>query len=223
MREWSNSLPSIVAEDERRVATLNKIIEIENLTNVEDVTNVTNIEALQDRYYSLVSLPLQSFCTVGKFFGGYWFSVGGCQDGNKFVCLDKLFSQIQSGKCLIYSFGISGDWSFEEALANLGCVIRTFDPTIDGNAKPKTEKVFFNHLNPRPLVFKSSPLTTRLWLTDKVFKYLFDVLYLDIFISVIGKFLSFFGVPNLAIFISFLLTYIPASKQSQDSNSRPLG
>jgi hypothetical protein len=78
---------------------------------------------------------------VGKFFGGRWFSLGGCIDGNKFVCLDRLYHHIQNGNCLIYSFGISDDWTFEEAMANLGCTVRTFDPTIDGSKKPITEKV----------------------------------------------------------------------------------
>ena len=86
-------------------------------------------------------MPLQSVCTVGKFFGGQWRSGCGALDGNKYVCLDDFYNDVQNGKCLIYSFGISGDWSFEETMADLGCTIRTFDPTIDGKAKPMTEKV----------------------------------------------------------------------------------
>ena len=131
IREWSKALPSILAEDKRRINNLNKKIETASIS----------IGTVQDLYYSIINMPLQSTCTIGKFFGGIWHSTMGCPDGNKYVCLDELFYHIQNGNCLIYSFGISDDWSFEEAMANLGCTVRTFDPTIDGSAKPKTDMV----------------------------------------------------------------------------------
>ena len=86
-------------------------------------------------------MPLQSVCNVGKFFGGQWLDGCGGMDGHKFVCLDKLYADVQSGNCLIYSFGIADDWTFEEAMAELGCTIRAFDPTIDGSTKPDYNQV----------------------------------------------------------------------------------
>jgi len=129
VNEWSKIIPALIAQDKRRVDHL-----------MNKIDNGT-IELIQDQFYSVANMPLQSVCTVGKFFGGFWMGGYGCIDGNKYVCLDKLYGDAISGKCLIYSFGISGDWSFEETMADLGCTIRTFDPTIDGKAKPKTEKV----------------------------------------------------------------------------------
>jgi len=32
-----------------------------------------------------------------------------------------------------------GDWTFEEAMAELGCTIRAFDPTIEADTKPKSD------------------------------------------------------------------------------------
>jgi hypothetical protein len=78
---------------------------------------------------------------VGKFFGGYWLSHCGALDGHKFVCLDKFFKDVAKGECLIYSFGIANDWTFEEGMSRLGCAVRAFDPTIDGTSKPKTDLV----------------------------------------------------------------------------------
>ena len=46
-------------------------------------------------------------------------------DGVKNVCMDKLYKDVKSKSCLIYSFGLSDDWSFEEYMALLGCQVRT--------------------------------------------------------------------------------------------------
>ena len=96
---------------------------------------------LKDQFYSVVNMPLQSVCTSGKFFGGEWLGHCGALDGHKYICLDKFYDDVQKGKCLIYSFGIANDWSFEEAMMNLGCVVRAFDPTIDGRSKPENDLV----------------------------------------------------------------------------------
>ena len=49
-------------------------------------------------------------------------------DGDKFVCMDN----IVTGKpCLIYSFGISNDWTFEDFMDYQGCEIHAHDPTVD--------------------------------------------------------------------------------------------
>ena len=41
-------------------------------------------------------------------------------DGQKFVCMDKLYKAIQNDSCLVYSFGLADDWDFEVTLAHLG-------------------------------------------------------------------------------------------------------
>ena len=53
-------------------------------------------------------------------------------DGDKFVCMDNLLT----GKpCLIYSFGISNDWTFEDFMDFQGCEIHAHDPTVDFPAR----------------------------------------------------------------------------------------
>ena len=39
-------------------------------------------------------------------------------DGDKFICLDNIIKPHTS--CLIYSFGISNDWSFEDQMDSFG-------------------------------------------------------------------------------------------------------
>lgn len=84
--------------------------------------------------------------TVGKYFGGEWVWSLGCLDGHKFVCLDNLYQDVLNNKCLIYSFGINNEWSFEENMVSMGCRIKSFDPTIDGTSKPKTDLITFEKI-----------------------------------------------------------------------------
>lgn len=109
--------------------------------------NSSTLAEARDHFYNIMNMPLQSVCSVGKFFGGNWLSQCGAFDGNKYVCLDKVYSDVLNGNCLIYSFGIAGDWTFEEAMAGLGCTVRAFDPTIDGLQKPNNNLVRFQLLN----------------------------------------------------------------------------
>ena len=48
---------------------------------------------------------------------------GGASDGDKLLCLDSLFHDVINDNCLIYSFGIADDWTFEISMAELGCQV----------------------------------------------------------------------------------------------------
>jgi hypothetical protein len=112
------------------------------------------ISNLAKRFFALISLlsfplqitsqPLQTACSIGKQIGGEWLGQCGTFDGMKYVCLDKLYGDIQKNECLVYSFGIADDWSFEEVMAGLGCQVRAFDPTTAPETKPATDKITFS-------------------------------------------------------------------------------
>ena len=133
---WSNSISALKIEDKKRTDTL-----FRNLS--------TTSGEIRSQFYGILNMPLQSVCTVGKFFGGSWMGNCGALDGNKYVCLDQLYEDVQTGNCLIYSFGIAGDWTFEETMADLGCTIRAFDPTISEASKPASKLVLLNFFTNR--------------------------------------------------------------------------
>ena len=60
-----------------------------------------------------------------------YFTVGNklqlCQlkvDGDKFICLDNLINPDVNEECIIYSFGVNHDWSFEDHMDKLGLYAR---------------------------------------------------------------------------------------------------
>ena len=53
-------------------------------------------------------------------------------DGDKFVCMDNI---LLGKPCIIYSFGIANDWTFEDFMDSRGCEIHAHDPTVDFPAK----------------------------------------------------------------------------------------
>ncbi|XP_042868130.1 uncharacterized protein LOC122250661 [Penaeus japonicus] len=54
----------------------------------------------------------------------------GKKGSSKNVCLDAKFG-ITPGSCVVFSFGINHDWSFEDEMAEFGCKVFAYDPTMD--------------------------------------------------------------------------------------------
>ena len=62
-------------------------------------------------------------------------------DGEKPVCLDLL-----QANCSVLSFGINHDFSFDEAMEDLGCVVHSFDPTMGVNSYRRSKGIHFHSL-----------------------------------------------------------------------------
>ena len=57
--------------------------------------------------------------------------------GNWGICQDEPFGV--KPPCLVYSFGIHWDFSFDDAMGKLGCEVHSFDPSMGKEVKYKTE------------------------------------------------------------------------------------
>ena len=68
----------------------------------------------------MLNQPVQTSCKILKKIEGRWMKSCGYLDGQKILCMDKLYKAIQNDSCLVYSFGLSDDWAFEVTLAQLG-------------------------------------------------------------------------------------------------------
>ena len=96
----------------------------DNLTNTDNFIQLVNYL----RHWN-------ETCRLYFEFGGQIGSFGSNHvtgiDGQKAVCLDPGLVPSSDGNCLVYSFGISDDWSFDEAMEAYGCDVFAFDPSLN--------------------------------------------------------------------------------------------
>ncbi|XP_045136128.1 uncharacterized protein LOC123519047 isoform X2 [Portunus trituberculatus] len=78
-------------------------------------------------------------CTDMREFGG---KPPAPADGKKFICLDKIFN-FTPGKCLIFSFGVNNEWSFEDEMEKFGCKVYAFDPTMGKEDHQRSPNIKF--------------------------------------------------------------------------------
>ena len=66
-------------------------------------------------------------------------------DGQKAICLDSKIAP-SPDKCIVYSFGINHEWSFDEAMELYGCEIFAFDPSMNVSSYNRTEYIHFHQM-----------------------------------------------------------------------------
>ena len=86
-------------------------------------------------------------CLFAVDFGfGIWNGRGvAAPDGHKAVCLDQFIAPVY-GQCLVYSFGINKQWSFDEAMDKFGCQVYSFDPSIGVENHNRTKNIHFYNI-----------------------------------------------------------------------------
>lgn len=87
----------------------------------------------------------RSSCGLIHDFGGCFFSNPSGLDGQKAVCLDTTVRP-EAYKCLVYSFGINNEWSFDEALEKYGCEVFSFDPSMNETNHNHSNWIYFYNL-----------------------------------------------------------------------------
>jgi len=95
--------------------------------------------------YDWPEVPTSSCKRMIKF-GGIAGGVGCLVDGDKFACLDPPLQLGKTKECLVYSFGINYDWSFDEAAEMFGCEVHSFDPSIDYPEGSRSPGITFHHI-----------------------------------------------------------------------------
>lgn len=84
-----------------------------------------------------------SSCRLSHAFGGKMMKNPSGLDGQKSVCLDPVEVAPKPGNCLVYSFGINDEWSFDDAMEQYGCQIFAFDPSMKLGDHKRSEMIQF--------------------------------------------------------------------------------
>ncbi|XP_025110460.1 methyltransferase-like protein 24 isoform X2 [Pomacea canaliculata] len=106
------------------------------LPTKEIIRNMKDAE-LEELYYTYV-VNVDVLCTNR-------IRLGNTGDGGWDVC-DDIEHRPQS-PCLVYSFGINHDFSFDDAVSDkYGCEVHSFDPSMGQNDHKHSDRVFFHNL-----------------------------------------------------------------------------
>ncbi|XP_005107106.2 methyltransferase-like protein 24 [Aplysia californica] len=64
--------------------------------------------------------------------------------GNWHVCQDEPY--LVKKPCLVYSFGINFDFSFDDAMGKIGCEVHSFDPSMNTSDHKRNDNVTFHNM-----------------------------------------------------------------------------
>ena len=103
------------------------------------------VESTIDTFHSIVMDTFSTACNVKTRLGGAYLSGCHVMDGQKYVCMDELMKDIRRNECIVYSFGIGDDMSFEKGISEMGCKVFAYDPTID-QAPYQSENITFKKI-----------------------------------------------------------------------------
>ena len=99
-----------------------------------DFSKQTN-DQIENALHAIIMDPADTVCKEKHRFGGSYRPSCHYVDGGKNVCMDELTYDITNNECVIFSFGIANDWTFEDIMDNLGCTVFAFDPSVDFPSK----------------------------------------------------------------------------------------
>ncbi len=92
--------------------------------NWENVDTATGTQILD--YFMWTN---RSSCRLAHDFGGVMKINPSGLDGQKTICIDPNIAP-RGYQCLVYSFGINNEWSFDENMERYGCEVYSFDPSM---------------------------------------------------------------------------------------------
>lgn len=99
----------------------------------EKLSRVELARSVYNEYISSVQFHCKHVVRMGKINDGGWD-----------VCHDFMLKSHMKSPCIVYSFGIENDFSFDDDISNTyGCRVYAFDPSMGVEDYQRSEKVYF--------------------------------------------------------------------------------
>jgi hypothetical protein len=121
VKELTSSSSSLLQQQQQRRCSTTQL-----LCGVERELvggKMLQIDTLKHEFHRMMAADKPSVCTKTRHFG----ETG---DGGYDVCISPSAVHLTNSSCLVYSFGISNDWTFDEDMSHYGCEVHSFDPSI---------------------------------------------------------------------------------------------
>jgi hypothetical protein len=117
-----------------------------------DYTATNNYEAQSamlgpEEIYRYFHWTNSTSCLLSVDFG-FYVAMGvhiAAPDGHKAVCLDQFIAPVYNN-CLVYSFGINNQWTFDDAMAQFRCQVYSFDPSMGVGDYDRSQQIHFYSL-----------------------------------------------------------------------------
>lgn len=103
-----------------------------------------SMDDMMKYFYETNSSSCKQAVDFGFALSESWIS-GMAPDGFKAVCMDPGVRPTYNN-CLVYSFGIRDEWSFDEDMQKFGCQVFAFDPSMKANDHQRSERIWFYKL-----------------------------------------------------------------------------
>ena len=88
----------------------------------------------------------RSSCRLAHDFGGHMLKNPSGLDGQKCICLDPVSVAPKPKSCIVYSFGINNEWSFDETMEKYGCQVYAFDPSMKKEDHDRSPSIHFYNI-----------------------------------------------------------------------------
>lgn len=114
----------------------------DNLPNWTEWTGKNTIGEVTKAVYDYIEHP-RARCERSVSIGGAADYRSRHFDGHKWVCLDPAFGLLHTNSCLVYSFGINNEWSFDDNMELLQCEVYAFDPSMRTTNHTRSRLIHF--------------------------------------------------------------------------------
>jgi Methyltransferase domain len=137
---------------------------------VEDWNSISADQMSNEQMLRYLHWSNSQSCSMAYDFGGVVVALKPrAIDGQKTVCMDPGVVP-ESTDCLVYSFGINNEWSFDRMFEHFGCQVYAFDPSMYLTDRDVSMRIHFFKLGLSGADTDHGPMNWKLRTLDAIYR-----------------------------------------------------